>query len=132
MFDNVRNINPKQLDKIRPVKGDVSIDGLGLNDQDRQELINTINVVFHCAANVRFDQPLKDAVNMNTLGTYRILQLAEYMNKLKVFVHVSTTYCQCNEDILEERAYRAPNDPFGIIKMTQTLDDSVLEYITPK
>lgn len=50
----------------------------------------------------------------------------------QVFVHVSTAYCQCNEDVLEERGYQAPHSPLGIAKMTQLLDDEILNMITPK
>lgn len=68
VFDRIRVSNPMQLDKIVVIKGDVSIDGLGISENDRQRLINETTVVFHCAANVRFDQALDGAVNMNTLG----------------------------------------------------------------
>lgn len=114
------------------IKGDVSIDGLGMNDADKMRLIDNVTIVFHCAANVRFDQAIEGAVNMNTLGTNRVLKLAEQMKQLKVFEHVSTAYCQCNEDILEERAYKAPHDPMVIAAMTKTLDSEILEYLTPK
>lgn len=86
VFDNIRATNAKQLLKIRTIKGDVSVDGLDMNDSDRLELIDKISIVFHCAANVRFDQPIKDAVNMNTLGTSRMLKLAEQMTQLKVII----------------------------------------------
>lgn len=114
------------------IKGDVSIDGLGISDNDRNHLIDNVTMVFHCAANVRFDQDITGAVNMNTLGTERILILAEQMKNLKVLEHVSTAYCQCNEEILEERAYPASHDPKTIAAMTRTLDDDILDYLTPK
>lgn len=60
------------------------MDGLDISESDRTELIKNVSVIFHCAANVRFDQPIKDAVNMNTLGTNRMLKLAEQMKLLKV------------------------------------------------
>ncbi|XP_037039618.1 putative fatty acyl-CoA reductase CG5065 [Bradysia coprophila] len=132
IFENVRKSDAKQMQKIKTVKGDVSLECLGIDAADRTQLIANVDVVFHCAANVRFDQPLKDAVNLNTLGTNRVLKLAEEMTRLKVFVHVSTAYCQCNEDVLEERGYSAPHSPLGIAKMTQLLDDEVLSMITPK
>lgn len=132
IFDQIRAADAKQLDKIRVIKGDVSVDGLGISDADRKRLIETVTIVFHCAANVRFDQAIEGAVNMNTLGTNRVLKLAEQMDKLKVFEHVSTAYCQCNEEVLEERAYAAPHSPLGIASMTQLLDREVLEYLTPK
>lgn len=110
----------------------MSIDGLGINVNEQQKLIDNITVVFHCAANVRFDQAIEDAVNLNTLGTNRVLKLAQQMDKLKVFEHVSTAYCQCNEEVLEERAYPAPHSPMGIASMSQLLDRDILEYLTPK
>lgn len=57
-----------------------------MNEKDKNELINNVSIVFHCAANVRFDQPLKDAVNLNTLGTHRTLKLAEQMTQLSVSI----------------------------------------------
>lgn len=84
VFDSIRTSNAEQLHKIRIVKGDVTIDGLGMDEADRAELVDQVNVVFHCAANVRFDQPIKEAVNMNTLGTQRMLVLAEQMSALNV------------------------------------------------
>lgn len=86
MFDNIRSIDAAQLNKIRMIKGDVTLDGLGMDDNDRADLAQHVNVVFHCAANVRFDQPIKEAVNMNTLGTQRVLQLAELMHDLRVSI----------------------------------------------
>lgn len=120
------------MEKIIVIKGDVSIDGMGMSESDRKRIIDEVTVVFHCAANVRFDQELAGAVNMNTLGTDRVLKLAFEMTHLKVFAHVSTAYCQCNEEVLEERAYAAPNNPMAIATMTKNLDDEILEHITPK
>jgi len=88
--------------------------------------------VFHCAANVRFDLTLKEAVNFNLNGTCNVLRLSEKMKNLQVFVHVSTTYCHCKENVLEERYYSANENPYGILEMVKTLNDETLEYITPK
>lgn len=132
IFDRIREINPKQLQKISVIKGDVSIDGLGISEGDKKRIIENTTVVFHCAANVRFDQALEGAVNMNLLGTDRVLKLAEQIKQLKVFAHVSTAYCQCNEDVLEERAYAAPHNPQAIAIMTKHLDHAILDHLTPE
>lgn len=58
---------------------------MGLSDNDKNELIENVTTIFHCAACVRFDQPLKEAINMNLLGTNRMLKLAQLMTNLKVF-----------------------------------------------
>jgi fatty acyl-CoA reductase len=114
------------------VRGDISVDGLDMSESDQKELIENCQLIFHCAANVRFDQILKDAVNFNTCGTERVLKLAEKMMNLLVFTHVSTAYCHCKENVLEEKYYPASENPYGIIKMTQLLKNESLEIITPK
>lgn len=49
---------------------------LGLSDTDRQKLVDNVNVIFHVAASVRFDDPLKYAILLNTRGTREVAQLA--------------------------------------------------------
>lgn len=69
---------------MRIVKGDVTEEKLGLCEADISEMASCVSMVFHCAANVRFDQPLKGACNMNTQGTFRALTVAENFKKLDV------------------------------------------------
>lgn len=132
IFERIREKNIKQLEKISVVKGDVAVDGLDLDENDENELIDNVNLIFNCAANVRFDQDLKNAVNFNTNGTLRVLQLAEKMKGLVVFTHVSTAYCQCTEEVLEEKYYPANENPFGVMKMVKLLNDDTLKTITTK
>lgn len=132
VFKKIKDTQPQILDKVHAIHGDVSVDGLDISENDEKLLTDVIDIVFHCAANVRFDQTLRDAVNFNTLGTLRILKLAEKMKNLQVFLHVSTSYCHCNESTLEERYYPANENPFGIIEMVKVLKDDTLEVITPK
>ncbi|XP_058823561.1 putative fatty acyl-CoA reductase CG5065 [Topomyia yanbarensis] len=131
IFDRVRQTNRDQLDKIKLIRGDILGEGLNISDTDRTELIELVDVVFHCAANVRFDQELKHAVNFNTKGAMRVLKMAEQMKRLKAFVHVSTAYCQCNEEVVEERGYSAPHNPLGISKLTELVSSDVLQMVTP-
>lgn len=63
------------------------------------------------AANVRFDQSLKSALYQNTGGTLAMLKLAESFKSLQAFVHVSTSYCHCDQKILEEKVYEVPHNP---------------------
>lgn len=132
VFEKLRTQKPQILSKIKVIKGDVTIDNLGLDACDELELIKNVNLIFHMAANVRFDMPLKIATNFNVHGTYLVLQLAEKMQRLEVFTHVSTSYCHCNEEFLDERYYPATENPFGVMEMTKLLSEEVLELITPK
>lgn len=64
--------------------GDIAQPSIGLTDADVTKLTENVNIVFHSAATVRFDQKLKDAANMNTLGSKRLWDLCEKMTQLKV------------------------------------------------
>ncbi|XP_037955085.1 putative fatty acyl-CoA reductase CG5065 [Teleopsis dalmanni] len=131
VFKKLLEADSKIMNKIQVVKGDVMENDLGLNVNDANELASNVEVIFHCAANVRFDQPLRPMIQMNVAGTLKLLKLALKMPNLKVLLHVSTSYCQCNESVLEERAYAAPQNPFEIMNMIDTMDDQSLAKITP-
>ena len=70
--------------KVRPVAGDVSLPGLGLSEGDRRRLQAEVNIVFHSAATVRFNEGLAAAVSLNTVGTQRVVRLCKEMLQLKV------------------------------------------------
>uniref|UniRef100_A0A0A1XHC5 Fatty acyl-CoA reductase n=1 Tax=Zeugodacus cucurbitae TaxID=28588 RepID=A0A0A1XHC5_ZEUCU len=132
IFNKILTENPDIVNKIQVIKGDILEQNLGLSANDTNELISNVEIIFHCAANVRFDQPLRPMVQMNVVGTLKLLQLAEKMAGLQVIIHVSTSYCQCNESVLEERAYPAPQNPYDIIKMVEEMSDDALQEITPR
>lgn len=45
--------------KIVPVKGDIAEENLGMSDEDWEMLQEDVEIVFHSAATVRFDEDLK-------------------------------------------------------------------------
>jgi fatty acyl-CoA reductase len=57
--------------RVRAVPGDVSQDGLGLDDEGVRALAAS-DVVIHSAATVSFDAPLDQAVEINLLGPTRV------------------------------------------------------------
>jgi len=62
--------------RLVALAGDVSKDGLGLDDEGRR-LLAMCDVVVHCAATVAFDAPLDTAVEVNLLGPSRIAAAIE-------------------------------------------------------
>jgi len=72
------------LRKILPLTGDCAELGLGLSATDHQILEETVSIVFHAAATLRFEDSLKSAVLMNTRGTREIMMIARNMKNLKV------------------------------------------------
>lgn len=59
LFDQVYQMNPNYKSKIDVIEGDLLLPHLGISQHDRQILIDNVNIIFHSAATVRFDEPLK-------------------------------------------------------------------------
>ncbi|CAH3872452.1 unnamed protein product [Pieris brassicae] len=106
VFSRVYREKAKFCDKIEPVVGVVSQDGLGISPEDRVTLINEVSYVFHSAASIKFTEPLHDLLNVNVKGTERVLSLC--MKKLEVLVHVSTAYSNTHKIFIEEKVYPSP------------------------
>lgn len=106
--------------------------GLGLSPENRKLLTEKINVIFHGAASVRFDDSLTDAVLLNTRGTREVVNLALEMKKLQVFVHISTTYCNTDRKIIGEQLYPAHADWRKTIEIAENFDRHTLNVLTEK
>lgn len=55
----------KRKCKVVGIRGDVTVADMDLNKLDRQEIIDKVSVVFHVAASVKFDSPLKYVCHNN-------------------------------------------------------------------
>lgn len=84
VFDQLREKVPKFRHKIVAIAGDCSLAGLNISICDRQTLIQNVNIVFHGAATVRFDEKIQLSVNINVHGTQEILDLCSEMKSLQV------------------------------------------------
>ncbi len=62
--------------RVSVLDGDMSEEHLGLSPRLYTETAERLTQVIHCAAAVRFDQPLSEARNINLEGTRRMLDLA--------------------------------------------------------
>lgn len=59
VFDRVREDCPNFHEKIKPINAELTQPKLAISAEDEEELLTRVNIVFHCAATVRFDEPLK-------------------------------------------------------------------------
>lgn len=98
----LRERNPKVLDKLIAVRGDVEALGVGLS-ADSLELLKDVSIIFHSAASVRFDDQLQYAILLNTRGTREVVEFATKLKNLAVFCHISTTYCYPDRHEIEEK-----------------------------
>ncbi|PSN39593.1 Fatty acyl-CoA reductase 1 [Blattella germanica] len=132
LFDVVKKECPERLAKIVPVSGDVMKLGLGLSESDKKTLEENVSIVFHSAASVRFDDSLTKAIIMNTRGTREMMLIARNMKKLKVLVHVSTSFSNCDREEVEEKLYPPHADWRKIIDIVETIDEHSVNILTPK
>ncbi|KAG8514038.1 Fatty acyl-CoA reductase 2 [Galemys pyrenaicus] len=132
LFEKVKEVCPNMHEKIRPIYADLGQSDLAISKEDMQELLSCTNIIFHCAATVRFDEPLRHAVQLNVTATQQLLLMASQMPKLEVFVHISTAFSNCNLKHIDEVIYPCQVEPKKIIDSMQWLDDAIVDEITPK
>ncbi|XP_022197920.2 fatty acyl-CoA reductase 1 [Nilaparvata lugens] len=132
LFDKLRTASPSSFDKVVLMEGDMSELGLGLSPADYKTLAQNVSIVFHVAASVRFDEHLTDAVKMNARGTREVCQLAMQMKKLMALLYVSTTYCNCDRKVIDEKIYPAHADWEKTIEIIEKVDPAIMNILTPK
>ncbi len=81
--------------RVAVIAGDVSSDGLGL-DQAGRDIIASCDIVIHSAATVSFDAPLDGAIEVNLLGPTRIVETLQDLGVAPHLVAVSTCYVAGN------------------------------------
>jgi len=82
-FRVLREQHPERLKKVVVVAGDTSVKSLYLSlSAEKEQLVSRVSVIFHMAANVRFDLPLKTCVKINTEGTMNVVALAKQVTML--------------------------------------------------
>ncbi|KAK2719282.1 hypothetical protein QYM36_004931, partial [Artemia franciscana] len=129
-FDNVRQNHPEFFKKVIAVSGDISRHELGISPQDLQMMSKNVSIVFHSAATVRFDEPLKNAVELNVKGVKRMLAVCKKLENLEVLVHVSTAYVNSTRSELNETIYRPLCDVDKLISTLDWLDDQTSNAVT--
>lgn len=132
LFDRVREDDPEFHQKIVPISSELTQPGLALSADDVRKLADCINIVFHCAATIRFDEPLKHALQLNVIATQQLLALAQQMQHLQAFIHISTAYANCNRRHIDEVIYPPPVEPKKLIDSLEWMDDSIIRDITPR
>ncbi|XP_049522438.1 fatty acyl-CoA reductase 1 [Dermacentor silvarum] len=132
MFERLKQEQPDAFEKVTALEGDLSEPNLGLSVLDQAALVNSVSVVFHSGATVKFDEPLRQltgkrcacvlcsrvsdvksfhfrkAAELNILGTRRVLDLCKQMPNICAFVHVSTAYCNPEKQEVLEIIYPPP------------------------
>ena len=72
------------MTKVIAIAGDITLPGLGISKTDLDTLVQDVSIVFHSAATVKFDEPLRTSINFNTRGTRYIVEICHKLKKLLV------------------------------------------------
>jgi fatty acyl-CoA reductase len=118
---------PEMLKKIFPVWGEITQADLGLSDEHLSHVVNTSQLVFHLAASLKLEAPLKPNVIMNLTGTKYVLDVAKKMKNLVYMIHTSTAFCNVEYETLEEKVYDFPHKPLDLIRSAEWLTDEAME-----
>jgi hypothetical protein len=111
--------------KIIPVACDLISPELSISPEDRNSIITNVNVVIHCAASMDHDERLDLSLETNTLGTLRLMDLADDCEKMLAFIHVSSAYVNSNlpDGEVQELVYPAElEDPETLLKEIVSLE----------
>ncbi|XP_074660774.1 fatty acyl-CoA reductase 1-like isoform X2 [Tubulanus polymorphus] len=132
VFDRLRKEQPDFKHKLIPIKGDVTSDELGIGGDDLALLRQDVSIVIHSAATVRFDEPLRVAMEMNVKAVRKMITLCRSLPHLISWVHVSTAYANCDILYIEEKVYPPPVPPQKLIEALDWMDDAMIDQVTPK
>lgn len=88
LFRVLRDKYADRLQKLKYIEGDMLADGLGMSVEATQLFRTEISVVVHSAATIRFDEPMRTAIDMNVLSLRRLMDLCGECHALKVRMEI--------------------------------------------
>lgn len=108
------------LKKVVPVIGELSEKNLGIKDDELQKLKETVHIVYHSAATIKFNTHLRTAITINLIGTHRTIEFAKSLKHLVSYVYLSTAFCNSNRrGYIEEEVYPSVQDPYEMMKLAE-------------
>lgn len=135
LFVQLSAIDPNYMDRVRAIDGNTRELKVGLPDDIRNELIQNVHIILHAAADVRFDNTLKELSLVNLRGTRELLNLAAECKQLHMFAYISTAFSHCERKHIDEKFYDVPIDPEEMIRIAEHFEETnenedVLDVIT--
>lgn len=94
--------------KVRMIVGDLMLDDMALSKNDKETMIEEVNIIFHNASNVKFMERMSKALKINVMGTKAMIDLAMQCKHMEGFMYVSTAYSHCYNKHIMEVAYPSP------------------------
>ena len=89
-------VRVSDAERLIPIRGDLMLEGLGIDAATRRHLAREVTGVIHCAANTSFSQALEDARAVNRDGTGRLLELSSGWTRVTRWLLTSSAFVQGN------------------------------------
>lgn len=119
------------FEKIVPVFGDITSRRLGLNDEQYERVLNA-EIVFHMAASLKLEATLKPNIEMNLTGTKHVIDVCKKMPKLLSLIHLSTAFCNCDQEVMREEIYESLQKPLDLIRCAEWMSESAMAAMGEK
>ena len=102
IFDKLKESQTGRLSAVEVVTGDITKEQFGLSQPDMDKLCEEVEVVFHSAATIKFDEKLTEAVKLNVGAVYTLMELCKLMKKLQVISNFMSDLNTFSNIILSE------------------------------
>jgi len=125
---------PEARKYMKVIDGDVAKSKLGMTPTDYDYVANNATCILHMAATTNFTENLRNAFEINILGTRRVLDLAKTCKKLVAMVYVSTCYTNSTRHSgteIREKVYPINFDPYEIVKEVTAMTPEEADKATP-
>ena len=126
------NEKPKMMEKIHPVWGDISESNFGLSDEDMNYVLDNTQIVFHLAASLKLEAPLKTNIIMNLTSVKQMCDIAKKMKNLLAMIHTSTAFCIVEHVNVEEKVYDVEVNPLDVIEKEKFMSEKELSAVQKK
>lgn len=132
VFRRIRAECPEAFDKLVPIEAEITnADNFGLSETTCELLAKEVNIVFHMAATVKFDEPVDVAVRTNLIATKTIVDISKSFKNLKAFLYVSTAFSNVHvSHEIEEKIYESNFEWRKVTEIVKNGDVNKLEKLS--
>lgn len=91
-----------------------------MRDDVYEELLNSVNIIYHSAATIKFKSHIRTAIRTNLTGTSQTIEFAKKLKNLSAYVYLSTAFCNSNHrGFIQEKVYISEQDPYEMMKLAE-------------
>lgn len=118
-------------DKVEAIEGDMGEINFGLSAEDLEKVRQEVQIIINSAALVKFDPPVDQSLQHNTISAKYAVEIAKSCNKA-ILIHVSTAFvCGMRQGRIPEEIYQplidGPGHDGGHRAVPVSLEEEIAE-----